>query len=324
MSKARRSTRRGSFASAIASTVAISASGFGRLTSMFVGLRGDRGGARRRSRRPRPSPRRSGLASMSKPITCQPAALEVLRDRAAHDAEADDADLPLGLGFAHDVSRARVLRACGRSTDTAEGAHANRNCRARPHGRSDGGAADGCRPHAHGLESHARESKAARPMRARSWSATPEDLAEHSEALITMLTDADAIDHVYNGEHGLLAGDVHDKLFIEMSTVRPDVQIALAKVVRASGARFVECPVGGTTGPARQGKLFGFMGAERGRRGACEADPRSALPAARACRAGRQRRARQVHHQHAADDLLPGARRGARDGASASGSSRSG
>ena len=91
---------------------------------------------------------------------------------------------------------------------------------------------------------------------------SPEDVAEHSDAIITMLTDADAIDHVYNGEHGLLAGDVKGKLFIEMSTVRPEVQTALAKVVRASGARFVECPVGGTTGPARQGKLFGFMGAD--------------------------------------------------------------
>jgi len=90
---------------------------------------------------------------------------------------------------------------------------------------------------------------------------TPEDLAEHSDVIITMLMDEDAIDHVYNGEQGLLAGDVTDKLFIEMSTVRPEVQIALAKVVRACGARFVECPVGGTTGPARQGKLFGFMGA---------------------------------------------------------------
>jgi 3-hydroxyisobutyrate dehydrogenase len=94
--------------------------------------------------------------------------------------------------------------------------------------------------------------------------ATPEDLAEHSDVIITMLTDADAIDHVYNGEHGLLASDAHDRLFIEMSTVRPEVEIALAKVVRASGGRFVECPVGGTTGPARQGKLFGFMGAEPG------------------------------------------------------------
>ena len=93
---------------------------------------------------------------------------------------------------------------------------------------------------------------------------TPEDLAEHSDVIITILMDENAIDHVYNGEQGLLAGDVADKLFIEMSTVRPDVQVALANVVRASGGRFVECPVGGTTGPARQGKLFGFMGAEAG------------------------------------------------------------
>ena len=93
---------------------------------------------------------------------------------------------------------------------------------------------------------------------------TPEDLAEHSDVIITILMDENAIDHVYNGEQGLLAGDVTDKLFIEMSTVRPDVQVALANVVRASGGRFVECPVGGTTGPARQGKLFGFMGAEGG------------------------------------------------------------
>jgi 3-hydroxyisobutyrate dehydrogenase len=91
---------------------------------------------------------------------------------------------------------------------------------------------------------------------------TPEDVAEHSEVIITMLTDADAIDHVYNGEKGLLASDATGKLFIEMSTVRPEIPMTLAKVVRASGGHFVECPVGGTTGPARQGKLFGFMGAE--------------------------------------------------------------
>src|SRR5437762_2245617 len=94
--------------------------------------------------------------------------------------------------------------------------------------------------------------------------ATPEDLAEHSEVMITMLTDADAIDHVYNGEHGLLAGDAHDRLFIEMSTVRPEVQIALAEVVRASGGRFVEGPAGGATGAARQGTLFGVTGAGPG------------------------------------------------------------
>jgi 3-hydroxyisobutyrate dehydrogenase len=59
-----------------------------------------------------------------------------------------------------------------------------------------------------------------------------------------------------------LAHNVADKLFIEMSTVAPHVETAMAAKVRAAGAAFVECPVGGTTGPARHGKLIGLMGAE--------------------------------------------------------------
>ncbi len=91
--------------------------------------------------------------------------------------------------------------------------------------------------------------------------ATPADLARASEAIVTILTDADAIDAVFHGPAGLLSGDVTGKLFMEMSTVRPETEIALAGKVRARGAAFVECPVGGTTGPARQGKLIGLAGA---------------------------------------------------------------
>ena len=90
---------------------------------------------------------------------------------------------------------------------------------------------------------------------------SPAELAAGSDAIVTILTDAAAIDAVYHGPSGLLSRDVKDKLFIEMSTVQPDTQIALAGKVRGKGAAFVECPVGGTTGPARQGKLFGFAGA---------------------------------------------------------------
>jgi 3-hydroxyisobutyrate dehydrogenase len=91
---------------------------------------------------------------------------------------------------------------------------------------------------------------------------TPTELAQRSQAIITMLTDAEAIDAVYSGTAALLAGDVAGKLFIEMSTVEPRIEVALAEKVRAKGAAFVECPVGGSTGPARQGKLIGLMGAE--------------------------------------------------------------
>jgi 3-hydroxyisobutyrate dehydrogenase len=91
---------------------------------------------------------------------------------------------------------------------------------------------------------------------------TPAELVEAAEAVITIITNADAIDAVYHGSQGLLAGNASGKLFIEMSTVQPQTEVALAEKVRAKGASFVECPVGGSTGPARQGKLIGLMGAE--------------------------------------------------------------
>ena len=92
--------------------------------------------------------------------------------------------------------------------------------------------------------------------------ATPAELATRSETVISSLTDAAALEAVYNGPSGLLKGDVAGKLFIEMSTVLPATEVALAAAARGRGASFVECPVGGSTGPARQGKLIGLVGAE--------------------------------------------------------------
>jgi 3-hydroxyisobutyrate dehydrogenase len=91
---------------------------------------------------------------------------------------------------------------------------------------------------------------------------TPQELATRADVIITMLTDAAAIDATYRGARGLLAGEVRDKIFIDMSTVRPEVEKALAASVNAKGAALIECPVGGTVGPAKEGKLFGFVGGD--------------------------------------------------------------
>ena len=91
---------------------------------------------------------------------------------------------------------------------------------------------------------------------------SPAEVAAASERSSRMLTDGAAIDAVYNGPNGLLSGDVKGKLFIEMSTVPPKVETDLAPKVRGKGATMVECPVGGSTTPAREGKLLGLMGAE--------------------------------------------------------------
>lgn len=93
--------------------------------------------------------------------------------------------------------------------------------------------------------------------------ASPKAVAEAAEATITILTNKDSIRDVYEGPNGILSGNIKGKLIIEMSTVQPETEIALAEKVRAKGATFIECPVGGTTGPARQGKLLGVAGGNK-------------------------------------------------------------
>jgi 3-hydroxyisobutyrate dehydrogenase len=88
---------------------------------------------------------------------------------------------------------------------------------------------------------------------------SPKGLPEAAEVVISMLSDGGAVRAVYEA---MLRGNVAGKLFIDMSTVRPHVPKEIAKQARAAGAVFVECPVGGSIGPAKEGKLFGFAGGE--------------------------------------------------------------
>ena len=91
---------------------------------------------------------------------------------------------------------------------------------------------------------------------------TPRALAGQVNTVISMLFGAESLHAVYNGADGVLSADLAGKLVIEMTTVRPQAQQDLAAAVRGRGGAFVECPVGGTTGPARNGKLLGLAGGE--------------------------------------------------------------
>lgn len=86
------------------------------------------------------------------------------------------------------------------------------------------------------------------------------DLVDRSDIVITSLADGSAVTEVYTGPDGLLAQDVAGKLFVEMSTILPDEEKGLAEAVRGRGAGFLECPVGGTVGPALKGQLLGMAG----------------------------------------------------------------
>lgn len=85
-------------------------------------------------------------------------------------------------------------------------------------------------------------------------------LAAGCDVVISLLTDAVAIEAVYCGPQGLLqAGPA---LLIEMSTVAPEFQAQMGERARQAGARYLECPVGGSIGPAKEGKLIGFVAGE--------------------------------------------------------------
>ncbi|MDE2361224.1 MAG: NAD(P)-dependent oxidoreductase [Hyphomicrobiales bacterium] len=90
--------------------------------------------------------------------------------------------------------------------------------------------------------------------------ASPRELVNACDASITMVLDDRALDAVYRGDNGLFSAQGAGKLAIDMSTVLPASEESIAAEAKSKGFAFVECPVGGTVGPARDGKLFGLVG----------------------------------------------------------------
>ena len=89
---------------------------------------------------------------------------------------------------------------------------------------------------------------------------SPQALAAAVDTVVTMLTDEAALREVCFGPAGLFSGPVAGKLFIDMSTVAPAWPREAGARARAAGAAYLECPVGGSVGPALEGRLLGFVG----------------------------------------------------------------
>jgi 3-hydroxyisobutyrate dehydrogenase len=90
--------------------------------------------------------------------------------------------------------------------------------------------------------------------------ASPAELVEGCDVVIVMLLNDAATEAVYRAPDGILKAKLSGKLMIDMSTIRPDSMKSNGGPVLQQGAGFVECPVGGSTAPAREGKLLGLVG----------------------------------------------------------------
>jgi 3-hydroxyisobutyrate dehydrogenase len=100
---------------------------------------------------------------------------------------------------------------------------------------------------------------------------SPAELADGCDVTIVMLLNDAATEAVYGMPNGLLKAKLAGKLLIDMSTVRPDTMKSAGTSALQQGSAFVECPVGGSVAPAREGKLLGLVGGS-------QADVAGAMP----------------------------------------------
>jgi len=95
------------------------------------------------------------------------------------------------------------------------------------------------------------------------WADSPRAVAATADVTFAMVTNAAAIAAVTDGPDGIVAGLSAGKLFIDMSTVSPEVSRATATKVRAKGADMVDAPVSGSVITLQEGKLSVMVGGRK-------------------------------------------------------------
>lgn len=87
--------------------------------------------------------------------------------------------------------------------------------------------------------------------------ATPREVAERSETVVTMVVDGPQVEEMLLGEDGAVhgAGVGGPRLFVDMSTIGPADTRRIAGALTERGHRFVDAPVTGSAPKAQDGTL---------------------------------------------------------------------
>jgi 3-hydroxyisobutyrate dehydrogenase-like beta-hydroxyacid dehydrogenase len=91
---------------------------------------------------------------------------------------------------------------------------------------------------------------------------TPAELASISDAIVTVLADAAAVERVYTSPDGILRTLRPGTLCIEMSTIGPQAIESLGADVATAGGALVDAPVSGSTAMAARGELTILAGGD--------------------------------------------------------------
>jgi 3-hydroxyisobutyrate dehydrogenase-like beta-hydroxyacid dehydrogenase len=92
------------------------------------------------------------------------------------------------------------------------------------------------------------------------WADSPSAVAAAADFTLSMVTNTSALQEIASGPNGIIAGLGPGKIWIEMSTVSPDISKTLAARVREQGADLLDAPVSGSVITLEQGKLAVMVG----------------------------------------------------------------
>lgn len=95
------------------------------------------------------------------------------------------------------------------------------------------------------------------------WADTPRDVAEASEAVFSMVTDATAVRSVALGDEGVIAGLRPEGIYLDMSTIDPMVSREVAAEFADRGLTMLDAPLSGSPVTVRQGSASTMVGGDR-------------------------------------------------------------
>jgi 3-hydroxyisobutyrate dehydrogenase len=91
---------------------------------------------------------------------------------------------------------------------------------------------------------------------------SPQEVAQRSDVVITIVTDTPDVQQVVLASNGVLAGMQPGGVIIDMSTISPSATHELADKAKSKGVHFLDAPVSGGEGGAIAGTLSIMVGGD--------------------------------------------------------------
>lgn len=110
-----------------------------------------------------------------------------------------------------------------------------------------------------------RTESRARPLieQGMTWGDTPREVAAASEAVFSIVTDGAAVRSVALGEDGVIVGLSPESIYLDMSTIDPEVSRSISAEFGAAGLTMLDAPISGSPVTLAQGSASTMVGGDR-------------------------------------------------------------